>query len=108
MAGDCAPRQSVRCAAVYVDRDGARGWSAGWGVGGLECRRIGNPPLGKHEVRLRGLRPMHRGDPRISCDREQVLMPESLRTKLTRIAYTYLFPAYRGTGGKITYMSDDW
>lgn len=35
-------------------------------------------------------------------------MPESLRTKLTRIAYTYLFPAYRGTGGKIAYVSDDW
>jgi hypothetical protein len=35
-------------------------------------------------------------------------MPESFRTKLTRIAYTYLFPAYRGTGGKIAYVSDDW
>jgi len=35
-------------------------------------------------------------------------MPESLRTKLTRIAYTYFFPAYRGTGGHITYASDDW
>jgi len=35
-------------------------------------------------------------------------MPESLRTRLTRIAYTYLFPAYRGTGGKIAYVSDDW
>ena len=35
-------------------------------------------------------------------------MPESLRTRLTRIAYTYFFPAYRGTGGHITYMSDDW
>ena len=35
-------------------------------------------------------------------------MPESLRTRLTRIAYTYLFPAYRGTGGKITYVADDW
>ena len=35
-------------------------------------------------------------------------MPESFRTRLTRIAYTYLFPAYRGTGGKITYVADDW
>jgi hypothetical protein len=35
-------------------------------------------------------------------------MPESLRTRLTRIAYTWLFPAYRGTGGKITYVADDW
>ncbi|MFL5540236.1 MAG: DUF4442 domain-containing protein [Longimicrobiaceae bacterium] len=35
-------------------------------------------------------------------------MPESLRTRLTRIAYTYFFPAYRGTGGKIAYVSDDW
>ena len=35
-------------------------------------------------------------------------MAESLRTRLTRIAYTYLFPAYRGTGGKITYISHDW
>ena len=35
-------------------------------------------------------------------------MPESLRTRLTRIAYTYLFPAYRGTGGRITYVADDW
>ncbi|HKP77433.1 MAG TPA: DUF4442 domain-containing protein [Longimicrobiaceae bacterium] len=35
-------------------------------------------------------------------------MPESLRTRLTRIAYTYFFPAYRGTGGHITYVSDDW
>jgi len=35
-------------------------------------------------------------------------MPESFRTRLTRIAYTYLFPAYRGTGGHITYVADDW
>jgi hypothetical protein len=35
-------------------------------------------------------------------------MPESLRTRLTRLAYTYLFPAYRGTGGRITYVADDW
>lgn len=35
-------------------------------------------------------------------------MPESLRTRLTRLAYTYLFPAYRGTGGHITYVASDW
>ncbi|HEU4562957.1 MAG TPA: DUF4442 domain-containing protein [Longimicrobium sp.] len=35
-------------------------------------------------------------------------MPESLRTRLTRLAYTYLFHAYRGTGGRITYVADDW
>jgi acyl-coenzyme A thioesterase PaaI-like protein len=35
-------------------------------------------------------------------------MPESFRTRLTRLAYTYLFPAYRGTGGHITYAADDW
>jgi hypothetical protein len=35
-------------------------------------------------------------------------MPESLRTRLTRLAYTWLFPAYRGTGGHITYVADDW
>ncbi len=35
-------------------------------------------------------------------------MPESFRTRLTRLAYTYLFPAYRGTGGRITYVADDW
>jgi len=35
-------------------------------------------------------------------------MPESFRTRLTRIAYTWLFPAYRGTGGRITYVADDW
>src|SRR5215218_7935795 len=35
-------------------------------------------------------------------------MPESFKTRLTRIAYTYLFPAYRGTGGRITYVADDW
>lgn len=37
-----------------------------------------------------------------------LLMPESLRTRLTRLAYTYLFPAYRGTGGHIAYVADDW
>jgi len=35
-------------------------------------------------------------------------MPETLRTRLTRLAYTYLFPAYRGTGGRITYVAHDW
>jgi len=35
-------------------------------------------------------------------------MPESFRTRVTRLAYTYLFPAYRGTGGRIAYISDDW
>lgn len=35
-------------------------------------------------------------------------MPESFRTRMTRLAYTYLFPAYRGTGGRIAYISDDW
>ena len=35
-------------------------------------------------------------------------MPESFRTRLTRFAYTYFFPAYRGTGGKIAYVADDW
>ena len=35
-------------------------------------------------------------------------MPESLRTRLTRIAYTYFFPAYRGTGGRLEYIADDF
>jgi len=35
-------------------------------------------------------------------------MPESLRTRLLRTYYTWLFPAYRGTGGKITYLADDF
>lgn len=35
-------------------------------------------------------------------------MPESFRTRVTRLAYTYLFPAYRGTGGRIAYISSDW
>jgi acyl-coenzyme A thioesterase PaaI-like protein len=35
-------------------------------------------------------------------------MPESFRTRLTRLAYTYLFPAYRGTGGHIVHAEDDW
>lgn len=35
-------------------------------------------------------------------------MPESLRTRLARIGITWLYPAYRGTGGKITYIAADW
>jgi len=35
-------------------------------------------------------------------------MPESLRTRLMRTYYSWLFPAYRGTGGKITYLADDF
>jgi acyl-coenzyme A thioesterase PaaI-like protein len=35
-------------------------------------------------------------------------MPESLRTRLARIVYTHFFPAYRGTGGRITYIAGDW
>lgn len=34
-------------------------------------------------------------------------MPESLRTRLMRHAFN-LFPAYRGTGGRITYIAGDW
>lgn len=34
-------------------------------------------------------------------------MAESFRTRLTRFAYN-LIPAYRGTGGKVTYVSDDF
>jgi acyl-coenzyme A thioesterase PaaI-like protein len=34
-------------------------------------------------------------------------MPESLRTRLLRLAFNF-FPAYRGTGGRITYIADDW
>ena len=33
-------------------------------------------------------------------------MPESLRTRLERWGFN-LFPAYRGTGGRITYIADD-
>ena len=35
-------------------------------------------------------------------------MPESLRTRLARIAYTHFFPAYSGTGARITYIAGDW
>ena len=34
-------------------------------------------------------------------------MPESLRTRIARIGFNF-FPAYRGTGGRITYIADDW
>jgi acyl-coenzyme A thioesterase PaaI-like protein len=34
-------------------------------------------------------------------------MPESLETALMRFAFN-LFPAYRGTGGWITYIARDW
>ncbi len=34
-------------------------------------------------------------------------MPESLRGRLRRVAFNF-FPAYRGTGGRITYLADDW
>ena len=34
-------------------------------------------------------------------------MPESFRSRLLRWRFN-LFPAYRGTGGRITYMADDF
>lgn len=34
-------------------------------------------------------------------------MPESFRTRLWRWGFN-LFPAYRGTGGRVTYIADDW
>lgn len=34
-------------------------------------------------------------------------MPESFRTRLTRIAFSF-FPAYFGTGGRITFIAADW
>lgn len=34
-------------------------------------------------------------------------MPESLRTRAFR-HYFNLFPAYRGTGGRVTYLASDW
>lgn len=34
-------------------------------------------------------------------------MPESWNTRLARWRFN-LFPAYRGTGGRITYIADDW
>jgi len=34
-------------------------------------------------------------------------MPESFRTRLSRIGFNF-FPAYRGTGGRVTYIADDW
>jgi acyl-coenzyme A thioesterase PaaI-like protein len=34
-------------------------------------------------------------------------MPESLKSKLRRWGFN-LFPAYRGTGGRLTYLADDY
>jgi len=34
-------------------------------------------------------------------------MHESFRTRLSRIGFNF-FPAYRGTGGRVTYIADDW
>jgi hypothetical protein len=34
-------------------------------------------------------------------------MPESFRTRLLRLGFNW-FPAYRGTGGRITYIARDW
>jgi hypothetical protein len=34
-------------------------------------------------------------------------MPESFKTKLARLQFR-LFPAYRGTGGLISYIADNW
>jgi hypothetical protein len=34
-------------------------------------------------------------------------MPESLKTRMLRWRFNF-FPAYRGTGGRITYMADDF
>ena len=34
-------------------------------------------------------------------------MPESWRTRLNRYAFNW-FPAYRGTGARVTYIASDW
>lgn len=34
-------------------------------------------------------------------------MAESLRSRMTRLAFNF-FPAYRGTGARITYIASDW
>lgn len=34
-------------------------------------------------------------------------MPESLRTRLTRWGFN-LWPCYRGTGGRVTFIASDW
>jgi acyl-coenzyme A thioesterase PaaI-like protein len=34
-------------------------------------------------------------------------MPESFRTRLQRLGFNW-FPAYRATGGRITYIAGDW
>jgi len=38
---------------------------------------------------------------------KEFVMPESLSTKLKRWAFNF-FPAYRGTGARITYIAADW
>jgi acyl-coenzyme A thioesterase PaaI-like protein len=35
------------------------------------------------------------------------MMAESLRSRMTRLAFNF-FPAYRGTGARITYIAADW
>ncbi len=34
-------------------------------------------------------------------------MPESVKTKLFKLVFRF-FPAYRGTGGRVTYIADNW
>lgn len=34
-------------------------------------------------------------------------MPESFRSRVIRWRFNF-FPAYRGTGGRVTYVADDW
>ena len=34
-------------------------------------------------------------------------MPESFHTRLARLRFNF-FPAYRGTGARLTYIADDW
>jgi len=34
-------------------------------------------------------------------------MPESFRSRVIRWRFNF-FPAYRGTGGRVTYIADDW
>lgn len=34
-------------------------------------------------------------------------MPESLKSRIFRWGFNF-FPAFRGTGGKVTYIADDW
>ena len=37
----------------------------------------------------------------------EVPLGESFRSRLTRLGFN-LFPAFRGTGGRFTYLADDW